>query len=135
AQISQPESVAVDDEGNLYIEESRVPRIRKVTPSGIIMTIAGNRTTGFSGDGGPAVLAQFSLPPLSPSSIAVSGDGTLYIPDSENHRVRRVDRNGIITTVAGTGVPGFNGDGRPAESAQLYNPAQLAVDRAGNLYI
>jgi TonB family protein len=135
AQISLPESVALDDEGNLYIEESRVPRIRKVTPSGIIMTVAGNGTIGFSGDGGPATLAQFSLPTYSPSSIAVAGDGILYIPDSENHRVRRVARNGIITTVAGTGVPGFNGDGRPAVSAQLYNPAQLAVDRAGNLYI
>jgi TonB family protein len=125
----------VDDEANLYIEETRIPRIRKITPSGMIMTVAGNGTIGFSGDGGPATRAQFFLPTYSPSSIAVSGDGTIYIPDAENARVRRVSRNGIITTVAGTGVPGFNGDGRPAVTAQLYYPAQLAVDRADNLYI
>jgi sugar lactone lactonase YvrE len=124
-------SVGVDDEGNVYIAESRVPRVRRVTPDGIIITVAGNGTTGFSGDGGLATQAQIS----SPGGIAVAGDGTFYIPDAENSRVRRVTPNGIITTVAGTGEPGFNGDGRPAVSAQLYSPSNLALDRAGNLYI
>ncbi|HEY6344320.1 MAG TPA: NHL repeat-containing protein [Bryobacteraceae bacterium] len=127
-------SVAVDGAGNLYIADSRV---RRVSPAGIITTVAGNGTFGFSGDGGPATSAQ-----IFPSSVAVDGAGNLYIADSQNNRVRKVSPAGIITTVAGSGTPpprgrytSYSGDGGPATSAELDHPSGIAVDDAGNLYI
>ena len=128
AQLYYPGSVAVDSAGNLYFADSDNFRIRKVS-NGVITTVAGNGTFGFSGDGGPATSAE-----LIPYGVAVDSGGNLYIADGFNHRVRKVS-NGVITTVAGDGVPGFSGDNGPAISAQLGYPSDVAVDSAGNLYI
>jgi len=127
--LCNPQGIAVDTLNNLYIAERS--RVRKVGANGVITTVAGNGTEGYSGDGGPATSARL----ISAYGVAVDGAGNLYISDIENHRVRKVTLNGVITTVAGTGIAGFSGDGGPAVSAQLYFPAGLAVDGAGNLYI
>jgi hypothetical protein len=129
AQLHDPARVAVDSAGNLYIADNNNYRIRKVS-NGAITTVAGNGTRGFSGDNIPATSAQFH----DPFGVAVDSAGNLYIADSGNNRIRKV-ANGIITTVAGNGTPGFSGDNGPATSAQLNGPAGVAVDSAGNLYI
>ena len=121
--------IAVDDAGNLFIVGEY--RVRKVDTSGIITTVAGNGTLGYSGDGGPATSAQFGLS----LGIAVDPSGNLYIADTQNDRVRKVDTSGIITTVAGNGTRGYAGDGGSATSAQLKGPYGIAVDPPGNLYI
>jgi uncharacterized protein (TIGR03437 family) len=131
AQLQRPSGVAVDDAGNLFVADFANNRIRKVSPSGIITTVAGNGTRGFSGDGGPATSAQLWFP----EGIAVDSQGNLFIADHANNRVRKVSPNGIITTVAGNGSAGFSGDGGPATSAQLNGTFAVAVDNAGNLYI
>ena len=131
AQLSGPNGVAVDGAGNLYIADTGNHRIRRVNPSGTITTIAGIGGNGFSGDGGPAGTARLS----SPSGLALDAAGNLYIADTGNHRIRRVDPSGTITTVAGTGQPGFSGDGGPAVSAQLTAPKGVSVDGSGNVYI
>lgn len=123
-----PSGLAVDSMGNFYVADGH--RIRKVDRDGIITTVAGNGTYGYSGDGGPATSAQLA----NPSGIAVDNQGNLFIADSYNHRIRKVDANGIITTVAGNGG-GYSGDGGPAINASLYTPTKVAVDNAGNLYI
>ena len=132
ATVYQPSGVALDGDGNLYIADTDNNRLRRVDPSGTITTIAGTGERGYSGDGGPAVAAQLSLPS---GKIAVDGAGNLYIADSFNHRVRRVDRFGNISTIAGTGGEGYSGDGGPAIAAQLNYPQGLTLDGAGNLYI
>src|SRR2546427_2237248 len=128
-----PRGVAVDGSGNLYIGDSGNQRIRKVYAAffGIITTVAGNGTAGLSGDGGPAGSASLSYP----GGVAVDGAGNLYIADSSNQRIRKVDTAGIITTVSGNGTAGFTGDFGPATSARFNNPSGVAVDGAGNLYI
>jgi trimeric autotransporter adhesin len=131
AQLWSPEGVAVDGASSLYIADFGSNRVREVSPAGIITTVAGNGTYSYSGDGGPATSAQL----YSPGGVAVDGAGNLYIADTSNNRIRRVSPAGIITTVAGNGTTGFSGDGGPATSAQLNEPAGLAVDGAGNLYI
>jgi len=134
AQLSQPSAVAVDRKGNVYIADTRNNRVRKVTPGGTITTLAGmSYNDGFSGDGGPATSAMLS----HPIGVAVDVQGNVYIADSSNHRVRKVSPAGTITTLAGsgTGAPGFSGDGGPATSAMLYQPAGVAVDGKGNVYI
>ena len=131
ARLGFPEGVVVDAAGNLYIADSGNHRVRRVDRAGVITTVAGTGVWGYSGDGGPATGAQFR----GPEGVAVDGAGNLYIADSGNHRVRRVDRAGVITTVAGMGVWGYSGDGGPATNAQLTWPADVAVDRLGNLYI
>jgi hypothetical protein len=123
--------VTVDAAGNLFIADSWNQRVRKVTPGGVISTVAGNGTYGFSGDGGPATSARLSLP----EGVAVDAAGNLFIADIYNYRVRKVTPGGVISTVAGNGTQGFSGDGGPATSAQLYNPSFIAVDTAGNLFI
>jgi uncharacterized protein (TIGR03437 family) len=135
AQLSSPNGLAVDKAGNLFIVDAGNHRIRKVDTSGIISTVAGNGGTGFSGDGGPATSATFSWGFNGHLGIAVDGSGNLYIPDLSNQRVRKVDSNGIITTVAGNGVRTNSGDGGPATSAGLVDPIAVAVDGSGNLYI
>ena len=131
ARFSSPTDVEVDAAGNLYIADASNHRIRKVDPSGIITTIAGTDERGFDGDGGPAVEARLNLP----RGMAVDAAGNLYIADASNHRIRKVDPSGIISTVAGTGERGFGGDYRPAVQAMLSFPKGVAVDTAGNLYI
>ena len=109
-------------------------RIRKVDASGTISTVAGTGEGsfgGYSGDGGPAVQAQLH----GPRGVAVDGAGNVFIADRDNYRIRKVDSAGVITTVAGTGVRGYSGDGGPASQAQLSNPEGVAVDGADNLFI
>ena len=131
AQLNQPSGVAVDLAGNLYIADAGNQRVRKVTVAGIVSTVAGNGTWGFSGDDGPAVSAQLKYP----KDVSVDSTGNLYIVDSQNNRIRKVTANGIISTVAGNGSQGFGGDGGPATAAQLNQPSSMAVDSAGNLHI
>ena len=121
--------VAVDISNNLYVAESN--RVRKVTVAGIISTVAGTGVEGFSGDGGPAIDARLA----SNDAMGIDSQGNLYIVDSFNHRVRKVDVAGIISTVAGSETPGFSGDGGPAVEAGLLQPIGLALDSVGNMYI
>jgi sugar lactone lactonase YvrE len=129
AQLNSPYGVAVDSAGNLYIADSGNNRIRKVS-NGVISTVAGTGAQGYSGDNGPATSAQLNFP----TGIALDSAGSLYIADYWNNRIRKVS-NGVITTVAGNGTPGFSGDGGPATSAELSNPSGVALDAAGSLYI
>jgi trimeric autotransporter adhesin len=131
AKLDCPDNVAVDSAGNLYIADTDNHRIRKITPSGAIATVAGNGTIGFSGDGGQAASAQLNFP----SGVAVDSAGSLYIADSWNHRIRKITPAGVITTIAGKGAFGYSGDGGQATSAQLNVPRGVAVDSIGNLYI
>jgi sugar lactone lactonase YvrE len=131
AAISGPEGIAVDGAGVLYFADSSNYRVRRVTPGGVISTVAGNGTSGFSGDGGPATSAQIG----SPVGLALDAAGALYFTDPRNNRVRKVTPNGVISTVAGNGILGFSGDGGPATSAQLNMPLGVAVDAAGILYV
>jgi RHS repeat-associated protein len=141
ARLSGTSDVAVDSSGNIYIADRSNHRIRKVDMNGIITTIAGsgesgNYAGGFSGDGGPATDAKLNIP----YGVAVDNAGNIYIADSLNHRIRKVDRNGVITTIAGSGetglgAGGFSGDGGLATDAKLYRPSGVAVDNAGNIYI
>jgi sugar lactone lactonase YvrE len=130
AQLNFPLGVAVDSASNLYVVDTGNERIRKVTPEGVISTVAGNGTAGFSGDGGPATAAQLD----AQDGVAVDSAGNLYIADSFNFRIRKVTAAGVISTVAGNGTPGYSGDGGPATAAQIGNPTGVAVDSAGNLY-
>jgi len=129
AQLWGASYVAVDSAGNLYITDSNNQRIRKVS-NGIITTVAGNGTFGFSGDGGPATSAQIA----TPSGIGVDAAGNLYIADALNNRIRKVS-GGVISTVAGNGIEGANGDNGPAIAASLGEPFGVALDSAANLYI
>jgi hypothetical protein len=133
AKLYQPFSVIVDGSGNLYIADASNNRIRKVTAStGTITTIAGTGTAGYSGDGGAATAAKFN----KPYSIGLDLSGNIYISDFGNHRVRKITiSTGIISTIAGTGVFGFSGDGGLAVSAQLYNPKGIYVDKVNNVFI
>jgi sugar lactone lactonase YvrE len=131
AQLVNPWGVAVDGAGNLFIADTSNNRIRKVTVDGIITTVAGTGTRGFSGDGGPATSAQLSVP----EGVAVDGAGNLFIAEFNNQRIRKVTAAGIITTVAGTGISGFSGDGGPATSARSSSANGVVVDGAGNLFI
>ncbi|HEX4996877.1 MAG TPA: FG-GAP-like repeat-containing protein, partial [Terriglobia bacterium] len=131
AQLFHPNGVAVDASGNLYIADTYNHRIRKVTTSGIISTVAGTGDSGFGGDEGPGAAAQLQWP----SAVAVDRSGNVYIADVGNHRIRKVSPEGIISTFAGTGTPGFSGDGGPATLAELTTPSGVAVDSSGILYI
>ncbi|MFN0105976.1 MAG: SMP-30/gluconolactonase/LRE family protein [Bryobacteraceae bacterium] len=131
AQLNIPLGVAVDAAGNTYIADTNNHRIRRVdATTRIITTIAGTGIAGFSGDNGPGAQAQL----FQPRQIAIDGGGNLYITDTGNNRIRRIAPQGAITTVAGTGVNAFSGDGGPATMAQLAANG-VAVDSAGNLYI
>ena len=131
AELSYPFGVAVDASGNLFIADSDGNRIRKVSANGIITTVAGNGSTGFAGDGGPATSASLS----QPGGVTVDVSGNLFIADTLNNRIRKVSANGIITTVAGNGSVGFAGDGGAATSATLSQPEGVTVDAVGNLFI
>ncbi len=129
ARLNSPSAVAVDGSGNLYIAEAAA--VRKIQPGGIITTVAGNGSSGYSGDGGPATAAQLN----GPSGLAFDASGNLFIADAYNGRIREVSAGGLIGTVAGNGAPGYSGDGGPATSAQISYPSGVAIDGAGNLYI
>ena len=131
AQLFQPFGVAVDGSGNIYIAEQGNNVIRKVSTSGIISTVAGNGTAGYSGDGAAATSAQLNIP----HGVAVDGSGNIYIVDLNNQVIRKVNTSGTISTVAGNGSPGYSGDGGAATSAQLNVPFGVAVDGSGNIYI
>ena len=133
AQVNYPYGLALDGGGNLYVADLYNNRVRKVdAATGIITTVAGTGTAGFSGDGGPATAAALNYP----LGLAVDGAGNLFVADYNNQRVRMVAAaTGVITTMAGTGATGFSGDGGPATEAALNYPYGLAVDPAGNLYI
>jgi uncharacterized protein (TIGR03437 family) len=130
--ISRPYRMTFDSAGNLYFNEDLGNRVRKVSPSGVVTTMAGNGLAGFDGDGGQATAARLRLP----SAVAIDKDGNLYIADYSNHRIRKVTAStGVITTVAGNGTQGFNGDNGPAIDASLNFPESVAVDKDGNLFI
>ncbi|MBI4729778.1 MAG: hypothetical protein HY775_09810, partial [Acidobacteria bacterium] len=128
--LSSPEGVALDSSGTLYIADAGNYRIRKVSTSGVISTVAGSGIWGFCGDGGQATLACLS----SPTGVALDSSGTLYIADYYNQRIRKVSPSGVISTVAG-GTYGFCGDGGQATQACLRNPEGVALDSSGTLYI
>ncbi|WP_353572210.1 Ig-like domain-containing protein, partial [Candidatus Albibeggiatoa sp. nov. BB20] len=132
AELNTPRSVAIDSTGNIYIAEEYNHCIRKVDILGIISTAAGTcGSNGDSGDGGAATDALLKYP----HGVAVDSTGNIYIADSRNFRVRKVDSSGIINTVAGSETPGFSGDGGLATSATFKSPEGVAVDTAGNIYI
>ncbi len=132
AGIYQPFAVCSDGSGNIYIAEYQGHRIRKVSPSGMITTVAGNGSMGFAGDGGPATSATL----FNPIGIAADASGNLYIADYNNNRIRKVNAaSGIISTIAGTGFSTFTGDGGPATNASLAGPHGVFVNQAGDVFI
>jgi hypothetical protein len=130
ASLYGPAWVAVDTSGNLFIADSDNCRVRRVDLNGIITTVAGGGTN-YPGDGGAATNASLN----TPSAVAVDASGNLFIADTYDYLIRRVDTNGIITTAAGNGVYGYSGDGGPATNASLGYPAGVAVSLSGNLFI
>jgi hypothetical protein len=131
AWLNRPAGLAMDAANNLYIADTDNFRVRKVSPDGIMTTIAGNGMKDRSGDSGPATQASL----VDPHGLTFDAAGNLYITDFDQHVVRKVSPNGIITAVAGTGTAGFSGDGGPATAAQLNKPHGVAVDTAGNIFI
>lgn len=131
AGLSYPVGTVSDKEGNLYIADGNSHVIRKVSASGVISTVAGVGTFGYSGDGGPATSARLWFP----NSIALDTEGNLYILEYVNSVVRKVNKEGIISTIAGNGTNGYSGDGGPAILARLNGPTDLTLDKSGNLYI
>jgi len=133
--LDSPHGVLIDNVGNLIICDVSNRCIRKVYPpyNGIISTIVGDGTglSGFAGDGLPATVARIS----GVLDVAIDKKGNLYLADADNNRLRMVDTNGIIHTIAGTGTAGYNGDGIPATSAQLNQPITVAIDHIGNIYV
>jgi sugar lactone lactonase YvrE len=130
ASLGSPSGVAVDASANLYIADFS-SRVRKVSSSGTITTVAGDGKQGFSGDGGPATSASLN----NPNGIAVDASGNLFIADTDNNRIRKVSASGVISSVAGNGNAGFSGDGGEATAASLNQPRGVAVDSSGNLFI
>jgi sugar lactone lactonase YvrE len=131
AQLQDPKAVYAAPSGDLYIADSGNERIRRVDRTGTITTSGGTGIAGYSGDGGPATAAQFD----GPRAVAGDGAGNLYVADDNNHRIRRIDGAGVVTTLAGTGAAGFSGDGGPATAAQLDHPRGVAVDGRGNVFV
>ena len=130
-QLSKPFGLALDKQGNLYIADRKSNRVRMVTAQGILHTVAGDGGFFFSGDNGPAYRASVA----GPTGVAVGKDGTLYIADRNNNRIRAVDTQGMIRTVAGTGRQDYNGDSEVARDTNLHLPFGLALDPDGNLLV
>src|ERR1700757_288061 len=131
ADISSPKGIICDISGNIYIADYSNQRIRIVNTSGIINTIAGNGTAGYSGDGGQATNAELH----NPQGVTFDAAGNIYIADYANNRIRIINTAGIINTFAGNGTAGYSGDGAAATVAKLNGPQGVAVDAIGNLYI
>jgi hypothetical protein len=132
AKLNRPEGIFVDRKGNLYIADSGNHLIRKVDArTGIINTIAGNGEEGYGGDGGKAEKAMLN----HPAGVVVDSHGNIYFNDYRNDRIRKVDTQGIISTCTGTGVPGYRGDGGPADKAAINDVYGLAIDKDDNLYL
>lgn len=131
ARLSSPFDAVIGPDGSVYIADTGSQRIRRVTPDGVITTIAGTGAAGFGGDNVPANQAQLS----GPAGIALSQEGSVYVADTNNHRIRRIDTNGFITTVAGTGTAGFNGFDGDAGLIQLSSPSGVGIGTDGVLYI
>ena len=130
-EISLVDGIATDKQGNIFISIREHNIISRIDVSGTITQFAGSGESGYAGDGGPAINAKLR----TPAGLTFDSKGNLYIADRENHRVRRVDTKGNITTVAGTGVAGFSGDGGPAVEASLNLPSGLVADGKGNLFV
>ncbi len=131
AKVNWPAGMVIDRAGNLLFADSRNNRVRKIDPSGVITTIAGTGTASFSGDGGPATAATLS----APWGLAIDTNGSLFIADQANNRIRKVDTSGIMSTIAGVSSAGYTGDGGAATAAQLNGPYGVAADRSGFVYI
>jgi sugar lactone lactonase YvrE len=131
ARLEAPTGIFVDALGNVYFTQSRNDVIRRIDPNGVITTIAGNGQRGYRGDGGPATEARFN----APEHVAVDGEGVVYVEDTGNHVIRKIDQNGIVTTIVGMPGPGFEGDGGPATDALLYDPSGMLLTADGVLYI
>jgi NHL repeat len=132
AQMSLPDGIGLDQNNNLFIADFYGERIRRIDAvTGVITTVAGNGYQGYSGDGGPAVDAEL----FDPSRVLVASDGTLYISDYYNYRVRKVDNTGMISTFAGDGASGYAGDGGSPTNAEFGGPLSIALDQSGNVYI
>lgn len=131
AKLNNPTGLVADAAGNIFIADNDNQRIRKVNTSGIISTVAGNGTSGYTGDGAAATAATFS----HPYGVAIDPTGVLFITDKDNHVVRQVNTSGIISTIAGTGVAGFSGDGLFATSAQLNEPAGICLTKSGLIVV
>jgi hypothetical protein len=131
AKLNNPAAVIADMVGNVYIADYENNRIRKINAAGIISTIAGNGVAGYTGDGMQATAAQI----YHPNGVLSDALGNIFFCDYSNHCVRKINASGIISTIAGTGIGGYGGDGGPATLAQLYYPTNIALDRTGNIYI
>lgn len=130
ADLSYPAALAVGPTGTLYVADRAAHRVRRVTPDGKIQTVAGTGAQDFSGDDGPATAATLN----APSGVAVDATGNLYIADTGNHRIRKVTADGIISTIAGTGIQGKRTDAGLAVAAELNGPTAIAVDGRGSVY-
>ena len=131
AQLFLPSATAIDGGHNIYIADTQNGRVRKISPDGVITTVAGNGVYGDGGDGGPAVNAQI----YRPLGVAVDQAGNVYFTDANNSRIRKISTSGIITTFAGSETGGYSGDGGPASAAQFTRPWGLAFDSAGDLFV
>lgn len=129
ARVNYPHGIFWDLAGNIYFADAFNHRVRKISTSGIITTVAGNGRANSDGDGRPAVAASL----FHPAGITSDSAGNLYITEMKGHRIRKVDAAGIITTIAGIGVPGFSGDGGPATLARINAPKGVTIDKNGNL--
>ncbi len=126
--LNLPHGLALDSAGNLYVTERGRSRVRKISPSGVIGTLAGSGTGGFADGTGTAALFN------APRGMAIDATGTLYVADASNHRIRAISPAGVVTTIAGTGTAGYNGDGINATLAQLNTPVGIGVSSGGDVY-
>ena len=131
ANLNYPADVVIDSDGNIYIADADNYRIRKIAPNGVITTVAGTGDFGYSGDGGVATSANLGVP----TGLAIDSNGNLYYSDFRQHVIRKIATNGVISTVAGTGTAGNDGDGGAATSAKLDYPWGLSIDASNNLFI
>ncbi len=130
-ELFQPYFTALSLDGSIYVADAGNNRIRKINNDGKIITVAGTGVAGYNGDNILATDAQLN----DPLGVAIDNYGNLFISDNANQRIRRIDASGKITTIAGTGSPGYNGDGISATSAELYSPHGIAIDKTGNIYV